>query len=279
MTSNTALVLKHIALIIVVTVLIVLAIVYPFLPGEYDVLALPFSFMVQMLGVVGLPLMLPGLLWLVMPKRAFILAVVSMIFATFAIIVIALIATLSVGKIMGLLTLLAWLVCLVVIFPGIKSLRDPSPEFNPAPLYLVALPVLTLATQLILARPVTNWSRDHAIFTASQYIEDIERYHATHGSYPVTLHAQHKDYQTDVVGVEKYFYAAQGDTYNLSFEQPRFLLDRFGTREWVVYNPHDDNRMYSHVTWLLPAAGSESSQGWYESGQTRHDHWKWFHFD
>ena len=27
---------------------------------------------------------------------------------------------------------------------------------------------------------------------------------------------------------------AAGDSYNLSFEQPRFLLDRFGTREWVV---------------------------------------------
>jgi hypothetical protein len=80
--------------------------------------------------------------------------------------------------------------------------------------------------------------------------------------------------------VERYVYVPQGDSYNLSFEQPRFLLDRFGTREWVVYNPRDEHRVYSHTAWLLPPPGvAEASQGWYASGETGHAHWMYFLFD
>ena len=80
-------------------------------------------------------------------------------------------------------------------------------------------------------------------------IREIEAYRTRHGRYPLSLHAQHEDYKPDVVGVEMYLYAPNGDGYNLSFEQPKFFLDRFGTREWVVYNPRDQHRMYSHAAW------------------------------
>ena len=67
---------------------------------------------------------------------------------------------------------------------------------------------------------------------------------------------------------------------DLSFEQPRFLLDRFGTREWVVYNPRDQHRAYSHIAWLLPSPDvAEPNQGWYASGRTDHPHWMYFLFD
>ena len=81
------------------------------------------------------------------------------------------------------------------------------------------------------------------------------------------------------MGVERYPYVSQGDSYNLSFDQRGFLLDRFGTREWV-YNPRDKHRVYSHTAWLLPPPEvAEPSQGWYASGQTGHTHWMYFWFD
>lgn len=153
-------------------------------------------------------------------------------------------------------------------------------RFHPAPLYLMLLPALALASQLALAAPVARWSRDRAIANAGEFIADIEQYHTRHGRYPVSLQAQNRDYHPDVIGVEQYFYVSRGDSYNLSFEQPRFLLDRLGTREWVVYNPRDEHRVYSHTAWLLPSPDVlEPSQGWYAFGETGHAHWRYFWFD
>lgn len=271
--------MKHAIIIVALSALIVLAIVYPFLPGEYDPLALPVSIMIQALGWVGLPLVLVGLIWLAAPKRAFPLAIAAALFGTFVVLITALLATLSVGKILGALAFLVGAGLIAVFISQIKTLRNYSGVFNPTPVYLIVLPLVTLLGQLILTDSITNWSRNRAIAAARQHIEDLERHYAAHGSYPINLHAQHKDYQTGVVGVEKFFYAPQGDGYNLSFEQPRFFSDQFGTREWVVYNPRDENRMYSHVTWLMPGAGSSGNQGWYESANTEHKHWKVFWFD
>jgi hypothetical protein len=145
---------------------------------------------------------------------------------------------------------------------------------------MVVLPVLAVVFQLALAAPLTQWSRDRAIASAREFIDDIEEYHARHGRYPVSLQALHVDYHPHVVGVERYFYSSQGDAYNLSFEQPRFLLDRIGTREWVVHNPRDEHRAYSHTAWLLLSPEQVAlAGGWYSSDATGHPHWRSFFFD
>lgn len=82
---------------------------------------------------------------------------------------------------------------------------------------------------------------------SSDFIGDIEAYHVQHGRYPASLLAMWKDYYPDVIGVEKYHYAPGDNAYDLFFEQPRFLLDNIGTRGWVVYNPGDEHRMFSHT--------------------------------
>ena len=190
-------------------------------------------------------------------------------------------ATLSVGNAFGVLTLAVWVYVLVQLIPKLKRLKRAEDRgFHPAPVYLVFLPVLALASQLALYAPMARSSRDRAIANASAFIGDIEQYHARHGQYPVSLQAQNRDYFPDVVGVERFIYMPRGDSYNLSFEQPRFLLDRFGTREWIVYNPRDEHRVYSHTAWLLPPPEvAEPSQGWYASGETGYAHWMYFLFD
>ncbi len=279
--SSKGSIAKRIALITGIATITIVCMAYPFLPGGYDRLAIPLSTMVQVFGVAGLALVPGGLLWLAMPRFGLVLSVLSTVVGTCIALLLALFATLSVGNAFGILTLSAWIYTLAQLIPGLKRLKQAENRgFHPAPLYLVCLPVLVLAAQLALAGPMTQASRDRAIANANVLIEDIEQYHASHGQYPVSLQAQNRDYDPDVVGVERYIYVPQGDSYNLSFEQPRFLLDRFGTREWVVYNPHDEHRVFSHTAWLLtPAEVAEPSQGWYAVQDSVHPHWRYFWFD
>jgi hypothetical protein len=271
----------HLAFVIVIATLLVFSMIYPFLPGRYDRLAVPLSTMAQVFGVVGLALVPGGLLWLTMPRFGFALSVLSTAVGTCVAAILGLFATLSVGNAFGVLTLTIWAYALVQLIPRLKRLKHAdSRGFHPAPVYLVCLPVLALVSQLALVAPMTRASRARAIANATEFIGDIEQYHARHGRYPASLEAQYNDYYPDVVGVDQYTYAPQGDSYNLSFEQPRFLLDRFGTREWVVYNPRDEHRVYSHTAWLLPPPEvPEPSQGWYASGETGYAHWMYFFFD
>lgn len=272
---------KHLIFIIGLSAFLVCMMVYPFLPGRYDRLAVPLSTMAQVFGVVGLTLVPGALLWLVLPRFRSALAVFSTAIGTCIAIMIALVATLSAGKALGMLTLAAWTYALVWLIPGLKHRKSSEDRrFSPAPLYLLFLPTLALASQLALAAPVTRWSRHHAMAAASDLINDIEQYRIRHGRYPLSLQAQYGDYDPNRVGVDRYSYATRGDSYDLSFEQPRFVLDDVGAREWVVYNPRDEHRVYSHASWLLLSSdAAEPIQGWYRSGDTGKAHWKYFLFD
>ena len=270
----------HIILLVVLTAFLTLGIAYPFLSGDFDELAIPISTMIQVFGLVGLALVPVGVLWLVMPKYKFGYAVTALIISTLVILIICLFATLSVGYSLGVLILLLWTFIVILVIPKIKSLKEQKQnKVIWLPVYLIYLPVVTLLLQLTLSKYLTQLSRNRAIQNADRFIRHIEEYHTKQGQYPLTLQAQNKDYYPDVVGVEKYLYAPHRKGYNLSFEQPRFLLDKFGTREWVVYNPLDENSVYSHTAWLLPTEQTEPSQGWYASGNTGHQHWKYFLFD
>lgn len=270
----------HITLLLVLTAFIALGIAYPFLSGDYDRLAVPISTMIQVFGLAGLGLVPVGALWLLIPKYKFGFAITTLIIGSFVILIISLFATLSVGKSFGVLTILLWTFCIILLMPKLKSLKlNTENKGNWLPVYLIYPPVFTLLFQLTMAKPLTQLSRNRTIENADRFIRHIEEYHTQQGQYPLTLQAQNKDYYPDVVGVEKYLYAPHRKGYNLSFEQPRFLLDKFGTREWVVYNPLDENSVYSHTAWLLPTEQAEPSQGWYASGETGRQHWKYFLFD
>jgi len=273
---------KHLAIILGITAILSLCILSPFLPGTYDVLALPISLMVQSFGATGLLLSIVGLLWLAIPKKHFVFALVSLYLSTFIILVLALFAFLSAGRSSGIILLLIWAVVFLYLRTKLNQLKSTSQtKFNFLPIYLILLPIFILIIQLVLAKPLTQWSRNRAIANANEYISDVKDFHTKYGHYPQSIQAMHKDYLPLIAGIEKYHYLQYGDSYNISFEQPRFLFDVFGTREWVVYNPKDEQRAYSHTSWfLLFSPGQfERSQGWYASGITEHSQWKYFLFD
>jgi hypothetical protein len=273
-------ILRHVLIVTVTLLLLTLGMIYPFLPGDYDSLAVPLSTMIQVFGLVGLSLVPVGVLWVMIPKYRFGFAISAIIVGTVVVLILALFATLSVGKSFGLLTLSLWITLTIFLIPQLKFLKGNTVgKIDILPLYLISIPIFALLLQLTLAKPLTRLSRNRAIANADRFIRHIEEYQIQRGAYPLTLQAQNKDYFPDVVGVERYLYAPHRKGYNLSFEQPRFLLDRFGTREWVVYNPLDENSVYSHTSWLLPTEQEEASQGWYASGNTEHKHWKYFLFD
>ncbi|MDR2497249.1 MAG: hypothetical protein LBD21_09010 [Tannerellaceae bacterium] len=272
--------IKHFTITVILTALLALGMAYPFLSGRFDRLALPISIMIQVFGIAGLSLVPVGVLWLAMPKLRFVFAITTVIVSSFVALVMALFAALSVGYSFGILTLLLWLFVVSLLIPQIKSLKERTGQrANWQAFYLICLPIFTLSIQLALAKHLREFSRNRAIENASTFISDIENYHAQQGHYPLSLQAQNKDYDPAVGGSEKYMYAPHKNAYNLSFEQPRFLLDDFGAREWVVYNPLDENASYSHTHWRLNTNQPEIGQGWYASESTGHKHWKYFLFD
>lgn len=287
---------KHLLCILSVTALLALGLVHPFLPGRYDALAFGLSAMVQVFGITGLLLVPVGVLWwgfdfrnglrrrrnLPAKEHSHHFALAALLVGSLVMLIVVLAGAMTAGFSLGLLTFGAWLYISVRLIPQIKRLRvETTNRLHPAPAYLMALPVAVLVLQLALAGPVTDFSRNRAIAQSAELIAALERHRAEQGSYPRSLLAAWPDYSPSVVGIERYHYAPQGEAYNLAFEQPRFLFDDFGVREFVMYNPRDEQVMPSHASWILIWSPEELArqQGWFAVHDAAQPHWKLFWFD
>ena len=285
----------HIIRIAGLIALLILCTFYPVLPGGYDPLAVSLSAVAQTLGIAGLLVLPVGLAWLVseLQKRArrrrnlvakargYYFALASMMTASIVAVAAVFAALMSGGLVFAVLTFVVLGYIGSRLIPRLKLLKKAEAEtFNPAPLYLVFIPVIVLGFQLILVSRATNISRHRAIAQSAELIGDIEAYHAAYGRYPSSLLALHKDYKPSVVGIEQFHYAPNGHAYNLFFEQPTFVTD-FGIREIVMYNKLDEHVMVSHAAWILAGAPEEleARQGWHSSHNASVPHWKSFLFD
>lgn len=261
-------------------IVLTLGIIYPFMAGDFDSLAMPLSTIIQGIGIIGIILFPIGLTWLFIPERNKLFAVITIYIIGLMIIVITFFAYLISGVLFSMTIFL-------ILTPLFLRLRNKVAKplegisLSYIPIYFIVLPLSILIIQLLIAKPVTDWCRDRTISHAKDYIRDIEMFFQKNGYYPKTLQAMYKDYYPNTVGVEKYYYIPFGNSYNLCFEQPRFFLDIVGTKEWVVYNPKDEHKVFSHTSWflLLSPAESEIRQGWYASRATNQKHWKSFYFD
>lgn len=295
MTKSFNKILFHLALMAGINSLLILIMIYPFLPGDYDSLAMALSTIVQAFGAFGLLLVPVGLLWLMyeiskqnrtkrnlaIKSKRYFYALASLIVSSLIVALLYLVALALIGFSLCLLLLALWIYTVVSLIPGLRLMKkEEHASFDFMPLYLICVPIAVLSTQLILAAPLTEFSRNHAITQSGEIIQDIEAYHAQYGHYPAFLIGNWKDYYPNVVGIEKYHYTLKGNAYNLIFEQPRFLLNQIGTREFVVYNKMDEHFVISHTAWLLLSPGEVGrAQGWYTSHDTSIPHWKYLWFD
>jgi hypothetical protein len=286
----------HSIRILVIAALLVLGMVYPYLPGDYDRLSVPLSWMVQAFGAVGLLLVPIGLLWLLhetrrrrrasrnLPhaNRGYHFATASLITGSLVTLVVALVGLKSAGLSVGLLVIVAWILLASRWKSGLRELKmRASGDFNSAPAYLVIIPATVFVSQLLLAVPATEFSRRRAIAASEQMIREIESYRGREGRYPASLLAVNQDYHTSIVGIEKFHYAPNGNGYDLFFEQPRFVLDKVGTREFVAFNKLQEHLVPSHAGWVLDWSAEQlrESPGWYTVHDTKSANWKSFLFD
>ncbi len=286
---------SHLARIAGITMLLGLCMVYPFLPGKYDALALPLSTTAQLFGAAALLLVPIAAAWSVYEARKrgrnratatagrrYHFAMASLIAASIAVPAASLVVSLGIGISFGLLALTLWVYAVYRLIPRVRLLkRAEDTSVNPTPFYLVFIPIAVLLLQITIAAPVTELSRNHAITKSAALIDAIEKHHAVHGRYPSSLLAVWPDYHPSVVGIQQFHYAPRGNAYNLFFEQPKLLFDDFGTREFVMYNKLNEHVMSSHAAWILAWTPEElaARHTWYAVHDAPHRHWKYFWFD
>jgi hypothetical protein len=289
--------LFHFSGLVLIGGLVGVAVIYPFLPGSYDAMAFPLSALAQAFGVLGSLLIAPlGVMWLIFEYRESKKAVrtrsagkwrsiwsgAALGGSTLVGIAMLLCALMMVGYSVACLGLIFGIVAVARAVSRVRKYRiEPVDRFHVAPLYLVGVPLGVLAIQLLAVGPATEFGRRRAMEQAAELIRDIEASRESNGFYPTSLAAVNNDYNPMVVGVERFHYAKYGDAYNLYFEQPRFVFDDIGTREFVVYNPTDERFMISHAAWHLSRSPTEveANQGWYDVQPANAPHWHRFLFD
>jgi hypothetical protein len=264
---------------------ITLCTLLPFLPGRYDRLAVPLSFMAQLFGLAGLILVPLGVLWLAsgywspLAGKQYVFAVASLVVASLVWAIVSLGAATSGGAAFGVIVLAIGSFVLVRLGSRLEEMKGATPKrVSPIAMYLIVLPVAAALLRFIVVRPAIEFSRSRAIQNSTALIADIERYRVARGRYPPSLVSLWKDYEPSLIGIEQFHYEISGDAYNLLFEQFAYPV---GTREIVVYNPRDQQAATSHDMDLLqPSPGDlERQRGYYAVHDTRHPHWKYFWFD
>lgn len=277
--------MAHVFGILAATAFIMLCTLLPFFPGPYDSLALPLSAMAQIFGYVGLLLVPAGALWAAsghsrtLAEKSRAIAMVALIASTIVGLAVSLGALAFGGATLGLGALVLGVYALVRVI----RLLNASNSNRGAPVsavarYLLIVPVAVTCLQAALLGRAIDFSRSRAIRNSEPLIAAIERYRSAHGRYPPSLLAATPDYSPGVVGVRAFMYEPSGETYNLAFEQ---LTTPLATREFVVYNPRDEQVMTSHALDLLEFTGAdlERRRGYYAVRDIPHWHWKVFWFD
>ena len=277
---------RHLARIGAISAAILVCLFLPYLPGGYDRFAVTLSTLAQMLGYAG-ALMIPlGLSWLVAEEKArkrdrhgFYYAIAAIAVGTLIAALLALGAFITQGVSLAVIVLALWILAIVRMRPVLNRLRTTGlGRFNPAPIYLVVVPVVVSLAQYSLLGRATEFSRNRAMAASAPLLADIEKYRAANGKYPASLLALHQDYKTSIIGVERYFYEPNGDGYNLFFEQ---MSDQLGARELVVYNPRDEHLVVVHDSDVLLWTPDQLRTR--RTYNVVHDaaapHWKYFWFD
>ena len=266
---------------------IVVVTLLPFLPGRYDSLAIPLSLMSQIFGTAGLLLVPAGALWAAagcwgrLATKHYGIAMAALVVASLVWAMVSLGALVSSGFLLALCAVAFWILLVRSILPRLKALKSPPPRVrSAAPFYLMIVPLAVAAAQMVVTAPAIEFSRNRAIRNSAPLIAAIEQYRSVNGRYPPSLMSVWADYLPGMVGIEEYHYEPSGDAYNLFFEQ--FAL-RFGTREFVMYNPLDEHAMTSHKMDRLQLSPQELAleqrRGHYAVHDAAHPHWKYFWFD
>lgn len=285
---------RHVYWLLAMGLLTALCMVLPYLPGEYDALAWPLSMMAQAFAIAGSTLVPLGLVWLVYELKQktnvdeatssgtnwdfrFLIAAIAL--GTLVATAMAIAGFVSAGPALGIGVLALWAYCAKRLIAQFNQDFQNSPRrFNPAPLYLIVLPLAALAFRAIAIEPASEASRRRVIENSTTLLAEIEQYRNERGSYPVSLLSVGEDYNPGVMGVRRYFYEPNGEVFNLYFEHPCVDL---AANEVVMYNKLGQQDMSSHNRDLLELSPTdiEAQRGHFAERGAGAPHWKIFLFD
>jgi hypothetical protein len=279
--------IKHTLGIVAAIALVVFCTLLPFLPGSYDGLAVALSEMAHMFGTVGLILVPIGLLWIaanrserLIQKRA-LFPLAALFASTLVWAALWLAAIMQSGFVLGFAIVALWVCVLRKAWTTFRRIDNSSPpRASAVPLYLIAVPVVVALLQWAFVERAVESSRNRAILNSAPLLAAIEDHRARNGKYPASLLAEWPDYGPNVIGIREYRYEPHGEGFNLVFEQFNY---RFGTREFVVYNPRDEHVMTAHASDILSLTPAqlalERTRGHNASYDLPQPHWKIFWFD
>jgi hypothetical protein len=260
-------------------VLLVSAMLYPFLPGRHDPFALSLSACATGIAFVGLLLVPIGAAWAISgraPTMAKLALAVASLVAAGGALAMAANASLAGGAIV-LTAALAWL---VYLWRRVRAAPTNGATLGrrAIPVALILVPLAATTARLVLVPSVAAWIRDRAIANATTIIADIEQFRERNGTYPAAISSVMPDYHPGIIGIERYRYEPNGDAYNLYFELPAIDL---AVHEIVMFNPRGEQDISSHAADLLQLTPDEirRQRGYFASHELPQARWKQFLFD
>ena len=260
-------------------VLLVGAMLLPFVPGPYDPLAFTLSVAAAAIACCSLLQVPIGVAWLLSSRRPYAAAKIALTVATLTTAAIAL-ATAAGGSLSAAaLLLVVALTQATRLWQRVRTAQKDGANLpRTVPVGLVLVPLAVMAARLTLAEPAEAWSRNRVIGNAASIIADIERFRERTGTYPVAISSVHPDYKTGIVGVDRYRYEPSGQAYNLYFEHPSTT---FGLQEIVMYNPLGEQDISSHAMDLLQLSPDDirRQRGYFAAHDLPRAGWRRFLFD
>ncbi len=260
-------------LLLLLLLLVAVASLAPFLPGSSNNFSHGISQFAQITGYIGWPFVPFGLVWLIIEMRnkngqqltrwtnGYYPSWLALI-PIFVFLPLQIIRAPLEGRTFDLWPLAIILSVVAFIIYRILKLKNKTEyKFNPAPLYIVLIPVIALLTSKYAVEKAAAFTREKAIVKTEPLIAAIEKYKTENGEYPENLESLKGNYiheipKPTIMGMRAYQYEKRNGSFLLSFE--RFW--HWSATEVVVYN----------------ASGQKGIKGNYENYPTNHTNW-WYY--
>lgn len=247
---------RHTFYILLISAAIIFVMFRPFLPGRYDNLSIPLSFMTQVFSFSSLIFIPLGLIWLIRTRTTGIREVTQRRFLKSTLIIAGLVSLIvSIGPLSQNHTSLAILflaTLFIALTKAFLKLKNDNLKANFLPLYLIIVPTVVAFARFGFIDNAVEMSRRIAIKNSETLIQSIENYKRVNGHYPISLQALHYDISPEVVGISQYFYEPNGNSYNLYFKQ---FSDELDADEIVMYNKLNEHYFTAHSQDILEYSG------------------------
>lgn len=262
-----------------ITAILLLAMLGPYLPGRFDASAATLSFVIQVASYASLLFVPVGVAWMVSRKRSSLWHRLTVGLAGLVVFV-AVVSAVSVNHLaLGAILGLTGVMFLRAAFRGTRANTEHTDTtWLATPLYLAIIPLALVAFISSVLPRAAERSRDRAIRHSATLIAAIDSYHQRRGHYPLSLQSLNRDVPTGVVGIERFQYEPNGQSYNLFFVRQHIALD---AKEVVMFNPRDEQRFTSHELDLLQYDGEQLAlrRGDRRRTSLGQPHWVSFLFD